>query len=179
MKLNRREFSRLGVAAAAVGAGSTLLAVLIQTAGAQPSVPPATGSEHDPRPLFVKADELQWAKMFPEWETGSPEIVLLRVDPNTQATHLIRTPKKMHVPRHWHSAHETHTILRGTFTFECDGQRSELGPGGFNYIPARMIHQAWVPDDGLVLITVDAAWDINWVDGPPPPPQSTLKKGER
>ena len=53
--------------------------------------------------------------------------------------------------------------------FECDGKRETLGPGGFNYIPAKMVHQAWLPDNGCVLITVDAGWDINWVDGPPGP----------
>ena len=31
--------------------------------------------------------------------------------------------------------------------------------------PKKMVHQAWLPDDGLVFITVDGAWDINWVDG--------------
>jgi len=46
-----------------------------------------------------------------------------------------------------------------------------LGPSSFNYIPSKMIHQAWLPDDGLVFITVDSAWDINWVDGPPAPPK--------
>lgn len=44
-----------------------------------------------------------------------------------------------------------------------EGQRHELGPGGFNYLPARMPHQAWASDDALVFITVDAGWDVNWV----------------
>lgn len=82
----------------------------------------------------------------------------------------------MHVPRHWHSANETHTILRGRMVFECEGKREELGPGSFNYIPSKMVHQAWLPDDGLVLITVDAAWDLNWVDGPPPPPKKSAAR---
>lgn len=110
----------------------------------------------------------QWQKIVPELGDASPEITILRVDPKTQATHLlIRNPRKIHVPLHWHSANETHTILAGTMVFECEGKRDVLGPGSFNYIPARMVHQAWLPDGGLVLITVDAAWDINWVQGPP------------
>jgi hypothetical protein len=50
-----------------------------------------------------------------------------------------------------------------------DGSRDELGSGSFNYIPRRMVHQAWTkPDEGaLLFITVDGKWDINWVDGPP------------
>jgi hypothetical protein len=34
-------------------------------------------------------------------------------------------------------------------------------------IPKQMHHQAWSSDDSLVFITVDAAWDVNWVNGPP------------
>ncbi len=110
----------------------------------------------------------EWQKIVPELGKDSPEIAILRVDPKTQATHLlIRNPRQIHVPLHWHSANETHTILAGTLVFECDGKRDVLGPGSFNYIPARMAHQAWFPDSGLVLITVDGAWDINWVHGPP------------
>jgi hypothetical protein len=37
---------------------------------------------------------------------------------------------------------------------------------GFNYIPAKMHHQAWDSNDALVFITVDSAWDITWVNGP-------------
>jgi quercetin dioxygenase-like cupin family protein len=68
---------------------------------------------------------------------------------------------------HWHSANETHTVIKGTMVFEHDGQPHELGPGGFNYIPARTRHQAWSSDDALVFITVDGPWDVNWVNGPP------------
>jgi mannose-6-phosphate isomerase-like protein (cupin superfamily) len=123
------------------------------------------------RYMSARFEDVEWEKILPAFGDDSPEIAILRVDPKTQATQLlIRNPKKIHVTRHWHSANETHTILRGNMVFECDGKREELGPGSFNYIPKKMIHQAWLPDDGLVFITVDGAWDINWVDGPPPPP---------
>src|SRR5713226_5275475 len=123
-----------------------------------------------PRYMSAKFEDLKWEKILPAFGGDSPEIAILRVDPKTQATQLlIRNPKKIHVTKHWHSANETHTILRGNMVFECDGKREELGPGSFNYIPKKMIHQAWLPDDGLVFITVDGAWDINWVDGPPQP----------
>jgi quercetin dioxygenase-like cupin family protein len=116
---------------------------------------------------------LKWEKILPEWGEDSPEISILRVDPKTQATHLlIRNSIPMHVTRHWHTANETHTVLRGKLVFECDGKKEELGPGGFNYIPSKMVHQAWLPANGLVFITVDSAWDINWVDGPPKHPKT-------
>lgn len=163
MKVTRRNFSKLAAAAAiGVGTGLSLFERAAALAAEQPG--------HANQPLFLKAQDLKWQKMFPEWGEVSPEIVILRVDPATQATHLmIRNPKKMHVPPHWHSANETHTVLAGSLVFECDGKRETLGPGGFNYIPSKMVHQAWLPDNGWVLITVDAAWDINWVAGPPGP----------
>ena len=151
------------VAIICVFAGS----LLAQTAGVRPT--PADSSLH---PLFIKFQDVKWERMFPEMGDDSPEITILRVDPKTQATQLmIRNPKAIHVLRHWHTANETHTVLRGTIVFECDGKREELEPGSFNYIPSKMIHQAWLPDGSLSFITVDAAWDINWVDGPPQAPK--------
>jgi len=125
----------------------------------------------DPVHYFsVNYEEIAWQKIVPGLGDDSPEIAILRVDPGSGATHLlIRNPHKMHVPPHWHSANETHTILAGTMVFECEGEMDVLGPGSFNYIPSKSIHQAWLPDGGLVFITVDAPWDINWVEAPPTP----------
>ena len=92
----------------------------------------------------------------------------LHVDPKTEATQLlIRTPKALHVRQHWHSANETHTMIGGKAIFACEGNRVELGPGGFNYMPARMVHEAWTTAGSVVFITVDGPWDLNWVQGPP------------
>jgi quercetin dioxygenase-like cupin family protein len=132
---------------------------------------PAAAGHAGPGPLHSTSagyGDLQWQTMVPELGADSPQISILRVDPKTQATQLlIRMPKQMHAPMHWHSANETHTVIKGTMVFEHEGQRHELGPGGFNYLPARMHHQAWSSDDALVFITVDSGWDVNWLSGPP------------
>ncbi len=123
-------------------------------------------------PLNVKYEEMKWNKIVPELGERSSEITILRVDPKTQATQLmIRVPKNFHVPKHWHTANETHTIVSGTFIIECEGIRDTLRTGGFNYMPSKMHHQAWTTKDegSLLFITVDKAWDINWVGGPPKP----------
>jgi quercetin dioxygenase-like cupin family protein len=118
--------------------------------------------------MGARYEDLKWQSIVPELGADSPQISILRVDPVTKATHLlIRVPKQMHVPMHWHSANETHTVIRGNWTFEHEGMREQLGPGGFNYIPAKMRHQAWASDDSLVFITVDSGWDVNWINGPP------------
>jgi quercetin dioxygenase-like cupin family protein len=123
---------------------------------------------HSQQPVFSGYADLTWNRIVPELGAKSPEIAILHVDPTTQATQLmIRTPATIHVRKHWHSANETHTLIRGTAVLECDGQRAELGPGGFNFMPAKMVHEAWLPADTLTFITVDSAWDVHWVEGAP------------
>ena len=137
---------------------------------------PASAQEPAMHPLNVAFKDVKWQKMVPELGERSSDIAILRVDSNTHATQLmIRVPNNFHVPRHWHSANETHTIVSGTFIIECEGQRAELGPGSFNYVPRKMPHEAWTkPDVGaLLFITVDSAWDVNWVNGPPKPEDFT------
>ena len=141
-----------------------LSAVFISTGmlvAAEPAPAPA-------QPMFLKLQDVKWAKILPDLGEMSPEIAILRVDPKTQATQLlIRTPKGIHVRKHWHTANETHTMISGRAIFECEGKRMELGPGDFNYMPAKMVHEAWLPAGSLTFITVDSAWDVNWVEGPP------------
>jgi len=119
-------------------------------------------------PEFKNLSDLKWDKILPDLGADSPEICFLRVDPKTRATSLlIRTPKAIHVRKHWHTANESHTIISGTAMLACEGKRFELAPGGFNFMPAKMVHEAWLPANSLTFITVDSAWDVNWVEGPP------------
>ena len=83
---------------------------------------------------------------------------------------MIRSPANYHAPRHWHTANETHTVISGTFIMKHDGgELQDLRPGSFNYMPSKLVHEAWSkPDEGnLVFITVDGPWDLNVADGPP------------
>jgi quercetin dioxygenase-like cupin family protein len=34
-------------------------------------------------------------------------------------------------------------MIIGKATFACEGKKVELGPGGFNYMPAHTVHEAW------------------------------------
>jgi mannose-6-phosphate isomerase-like protein (cupin superfamily) len=119
-------------------------------------------------PEFKNLADLKWDKILPDLGTDSPEICILHVDPKTHATSLvIRTTTAIHVRKHWHSANESHTMINGTAKFACEGKKVELNPGGFNFMPAKMVHEAWLPANSLTFITVDGAWDVNWVEGPP------------
>jgi quercetin dioxygenase-like cupin family protein len=146
------------------------LAALISASPASAQLSPGP-SDPAGQPLNIKPEDIKWEQIMPELGVGSPEIAFLHIDPSSRAAQLmIRVPKNFHVPPHWHSANETHTILSGVFIVQAgDGGREELGSGSFNYIPRGMVHQAWTkPDEGaLLFITVDGPWDINWTEGPP------------
>ena len=134
------------------------------------------GADLEPAPpVFVNLQDVRWEKFSPDQpDSDLSRIAFLRVDPKTQATQLlIKLPPDYYVPKHWHSANETHTILKGLWVFEHSGSdgnphRVAQGPGSFNYLPARMIHRAWTRpgEEALVFISVDGKWDVTFVDDP-------------
>lgn len=154
-----------GIALPAIaGAALSVFGLVLLPAVAAPS-PTETGPDV---PIFKPLPEVQWVRMLPELGDASPEMAILHEDAKTHATQLmIRAPKALHVRKHWHSANETHTMISGTASFACDGQKAEFGPGGFNYMPARMVHEAWIGAGSVTFITVDGPWDVNWVEGAP------------
>jgi hypothetical protein len=118
---------------------------------------------------YTSFADLKWEKILPELGDSSPERAIIKIDEKTKVTTLyIRTPKKIHVKRHWHSNNERNTIVKGNWTFTCDrcGKNMTQGPGDANFMPAKCVHEAWAPEGGLDLITVDGAFDLNWSDGP-------------
>jgi quercetin dioxygenase-like cupin family protein len=151
------------VAVVALLVGVTARGNSVETKRVAPGTP-----EDPPHTLFKNYQDFTWNRILPDLGESSPEICILSVDPRTQATKLmIRAPRGIHVRKHWHSANETHTVILGVQTYACEGKRIEQGPGSFNSMPARMVHEAWFPAGSLVFITVDGAWDVNWVEGPP------------
>jgi len=147
------------------------LAVIFVTAATSATITradEAPKAAEAPQMMFSNYEDLKWNKILPDLGEDSPEICILRIDPKTKATQLlIRTPKGIHIRKHWHGANETHTMILGRAAFACEGKRVEQGPGSFNYLPARMVHEAWPSAGSLVFITTDGPWDVNWVEGPP------------
>jgi quercetin dioxygenase-like cupin family protein len=150
-------------------AGSVTLFAFAAAGRAADTKALSSGSMPDSQqPIFKNVQDYKWTRILPDLGGSSPEISVVHIDPKTHATKLmIRTPKAIHIRKHWHRANETHTVIQGTVLFACEGQRMELGPGSFNFMPAKMVHEAWLPAGSLTFITVDAAWDVNWVEGPP------------
>ena len=140
--------------------------IAVSPAAAQTTAPPSHGaSAHD---VYQNTKDLKWEKLVPELGDASPEIAFLHKDPQTGAEQLmIRGQANYHAPRHWHTANETHTVVYGTWTMKHDGGEKEkvLGPGGYNYMPSKMVHEGWVgPEGNLLFITVDGPWDIHFME---------------
>jgi quercetin dioxygenase-like cupin family protein len=156
--------------AAASLAGTVLcLTFGITVAQTNASQTAADSAEHAKN---IRFQDLKWERMQPELGDKASEMTILRVDSKTKATHLmIRFPKNFHVPKHWHTANETHTVVKGTFIIECEGKRETLTQGSWNYVPSKVAHEAWTkPNEGALLyISVDSGFDINWVGAPPRP----------
>jgi quercetin dioxygenase-like cupin family protein len=151
----------------------SLLPTLLISAVAFPISALAQTPSHDAAAaaMFVNFKDLKWEKTNPEMGDKSPQISILHESP--QETELfLRGPKDFHVPRHWHSANETITMIHGTFILKHDGSDERVAlnqPGSFAWMPAKMIHEAWIPPDGdaLYFITTDGKFDINWVQDAP------------
>lgn len=122
-----------------------------------------------PESISVNQKDMNWEKMEPAMGASSPLRAILHVDPVSRAGQfLVRVPKNFHVPMHWHGANETHTIIEGSYTIQSNGNKLTLQPGGFNYTPAHMPHEAWTsPDEGaLMFVTIDGPYDLH-VGAPP------------
>src|ERR1022692_4382471 len=83
----------------------------LSTRGAEPiESTPAESTAN--APIFTNYSDIKWNKILPDLRENSPEICILHVDPNTQATELIiRTPKAIHIRKHSHTANEAHAII--------------------------------------------------------------------
>ena len=150
------------VASRIARASALVFLVVIPRLHAQtPVAPPSAGP---PRVMLVPFDSLQWTPR--ESAPGRSQISIVHVDPVTKATQLyFKLPPRMHAPRHWHSANETNVVVRGTFVIQHDGgEKQAMKVGDFNWMPKRMIHQAWSGDEEtIVFVSLDGAWDVTFV----------------
>jgi len=113
--------------------------------------------------ISANASDYEWTPMVPQMGKSSPVITVLHEHSKTHSRQFeIRLPPNFHVPAHFHTANETHTVIEGRFVIEANGKRVALGPGGFNYTPGGIVHEAWTPQDtgALIFVTVDGKYDL-------------------
>jgi len=153
---------RLSIVAAAIL--SAAASTFAQTAGG----PPAGCPDPSKCPINLRAEDIRWEKAFPDLGADGPDLAVVHVNPKTQATQiLVRATKQAVVPWHWHTANEAITVIKGTFTVECEGKRIDFGPGSFTYTPSRLIHRATFTEGCMIAISADGPFDIHWAGAPP------------
>jgi hypothetical protein len=146
--------------------------LIAQQSDSSKNLPPSKPTQSA---IYLKYEDYKWEKLIPELGDLSAEMTILHVDPTTGSTQLmIRCPKNYHAPKHWHTANETHYCVYGHFLMrDEDGKVADLSPGGYNYMPSKMIHEGWSNSEegNLLYISVDGPWDINFINGAPTPQQ--------
>lgn len=126
--------------------------------------------------LSVNPSQLEWTMMVPALGKQSPMRAVIHENPGNHGLQfLIRMPPNFHVPAHFHGVNETHTVIEGTFIVQVNHERTTLGPGGFNYTPAQVVHEAWTPpNEGcLIFVTVDGPYDLFPVTNPAQAPATS------
>jgi quercetin dioxygenase-like cupin family protein len=157
---------RMGLLFLGLGA---CLACLMPGAPVAQDAGPAAADSAGPA-INVPYQDLKWTKVTPALGDKSAEMAMLRVDPVTKAAQfMVRAPKNFHLPKHWHTANVTHTVIQGTWIMSCDGKITTLKQGGWNFEPSKAVHESWsTPGQGaLILVTSDGPFDTNWVGGTP------------
>lgn len=86
---------------------------------------------------------------------------------------LTELPPGTRVPAHWHSANQFHVVVHGRYAMRAEaGQEVELPPGGFNFVPAGVVHEGRTVGDSPALLVVgyDGPVDqkVPGRDGEPP-----------
>lgn len=121
------------------------------------------GTAAENEPTLNNLTDMEWTPMVPQMGKNSPVIAIVHEHPQIHSRQfLIRMPANFHVPAHFHSANETHTVIEGAFIMEVNNKKVVLKQGGFNYTPARMVHEAWTPPDqgALIFVTIDGPYDL-------------------
>lgn len=129
----------------------------------------ASAAASDQSPINLNLERMHWEKMEPSLGEASPEKAIVHEDPQTHITQfLVKMPPNFHVPFHWHTANETHTVITGKLVVEENGARIVLGPGGFNYTPSKVPHKTeTLPNEGaLLFVTVDGPYDQFLAESP-------------
>ncbi len=90
--------------------------------------------------ILVNAETAKWSR-----EQGDPpgaESVTLREDAATGAMELLARYPAGHVfSPHWHSTNERMIVLEGRISIRNDGRETQLGPGGYAYLPAKEVQR--------------------------------------
>ena len=157
---------------------SAVQAALAAARGPRPITPRLIEVERTSSAAYGSLDAVPWQTL--DVATGTQLAVgAVHTDPATRTRQfLLRLPSGGAVPVHWHGAHETLLVVRGSVVVRDAADRVvRLTTGGFSYQPAGARHSLATAAEGgaLLLVTSDGTWDIHFPEEPagtPTPPDS-------
>ena len=132
--------------------------------------------------IVVPADKVQWGPAPPALPTGA-QISVLEGNPAEKGavTLRLKLPADYTIPPHWHSMTERVTVLSGALQIgmgdKVDRRAStNLEPGGFVSLPAKMHHYAWTANPTVVQINLEGPFDIVYINPSDDPQKRQTKR---
>lgn len=131
---------------------------LVQDAS-KPSAPQAARES-----VLVKAGAVKWADHL--FVKGAKMCVASGDPAKSGAVVLMKFPKGMTIPAHWHTSDETVTVVSGSAIFGSGetvdaAAGTELGAGSYLVIPGKNPHWAVVKEELVFTVTFDKPADFH------------------
>lgn len=118
----------------------------------------------------VNADALKWGAGPPHLPAGV-QIAILDGDPSKAVpiTLRLKMPAGYEIPAHWHPTQEDVTVISGSLNVGMGDVLSktattQLKPGGFVALGARMNHYVWTDEETVAELHLIGPFEITYVD---------------
>lgn len=117
--------------------------------------------------VVVRAADVQWG---PHPFIGGAKMAVQSGDPSKgPSVLLMKFPKGMTIPAHWHTATETVTVIGGVALLGSGetvnaAKGTEVGPGSFAVIPGKNPHWAIAKEELVISVALDKAADFTACD---------------
>jgi quercetin dioxygenase-like cupin family protein len=127
--------------------------------------PPKPAAQNPAREtVVVKAADIKWGEH--PFVKGAKMCVQSGDPAKGPAVLLMKFPKGMTVPAHWHTSDETVTVVSGSAVFGTGetvdaAKGSELGAGSYMIIPGKNPHWAIAKEEFVISVAVDKAADFH------------------
>jgi hypothetical protein len=143
--------------------GLVLAAAMSAAASGQTGASRGSSNNH----ALVRPETLTWTSLRP-----GAEMAVVAGDPARAGEPFVlrfRYKGVVRVPPHWHPTDEHITVLAGAFMVGMgatvnEASATELGPGAYALLPAKMPHYAWSKGDTLLQVHGIGPFSINYVN---------------
>ena len=135
---------------------------LLSTAPQNPAKPDASSAPRET--VVVKAANVKWVD---HPSVSGAKMAVQSGDPaKGPAVVLMKFPKGMTVPAHWHTSGETVTVVSGTALFGTSemvdaAKGTELGAGSYIVIPGNNPHWSIAKEEFVISVAMEKAADFH------------------